>query len=114
NARPYPSGDDPVALRHASDAPGAPSSAVHVRVTMTSPRGHRMMVCVIVRRSVPSTGPVPLADPAALGPIGTPAAPTPYRPGREVEVGGVTLHVRETPGPAAGETAVYVHGLGGS
>ena len=73
-----------------------------------------MMVCVIVRRSVPSTGPVPLADPAALGPIGTPAAPTPYWPGREVEAGGVALHVRETPGPAAGETAVYVHGLGGS
>jgi pimeloyl-ACP methyl ester carboxylesterase len=73
-----------------------------------------MMVCVIVRRSVPSTGPVPLADPAALAPIGTPAAPTPYWPGREVEAGGVTLHVRETPGPAVGGTAVYVHGLGGS
>ena len=72
------------------------------------------MVCVIVRRPVPSTGPVPLADPAALGPIGTPAAPTPYWPGREVEAGGVTLHVRETPGPGTGETAVYVHGLGGS
>jgi pimeloyl-ACP methyl ester carboxylesterase len=30
-----------------------------------------------------------------------------------VTVGDTTLHVRETPGPA-GETAVYVHGLGGS
>ena len=106
------------------------------------------MVSVIVRRPVPSTGPVrvarrddipsppesagvPLAAPSALGPIGTPAAPTPYWPGREVTVGGVPLHVRETPlrqvelssrraplnaaSPGPGdETAVYVHGLGGS
>lgn len=34
-------------------------------------------------------------------------------PGREVATGGVTLHVRETPGPD-GEHAVYVHGLSGS
>ncbi|MEJ3656741.1 alpha/beta fold hydrolase [Actinomycetes bacterium KLBMP 9759] len=34
-------------------------------------------------------------------------------PGREITSGGVTLHVRETPGP--GDTpAVYVHGLSGS
>lgn len=93
-----------------------------------------MMVTVIVRRPVLSTGPfpvarrddisssgwpgpaVPLAEAAALAPIGTPVAPTPYWPGREVEADGVTLHVRETPGPVheTGETAVYVHGLGGS
>ncbi len=34
-------------------------------------------------------------------------------PGREVTSGGVTLHVRETPGPG-GVPAVYVHGLSGS
>lgn len=34
-------------------------------------------------------------------------------PGREVTAGGVTLHVRETPGPE-GTEAVYVHGLSGS
>src|SRR5689334_14280003 len=36
-------------------------------------------------------------------------------PGRELTSGGVTLHVRQTPGfdPAA-PTAVYVHGLGGA
>jgi len=36
-------------------------------------------------------------------------------PGRVARSGGVTLHVRETPGPdGAEELAVYVHGLGGS
>lgn len=34
-------------------------------------------------------------------------------PGEQVTAGGVTLHVRRTPGPAD-PTAVYVHGLGGS
>lgn len=34
-------------------------------------------------------------------------------PGREVTAGGVTLHVRETPGASDAE-AVYVHGLSGS
>lgn len=34
-------------------------------------------------------------------------------PGRELTSGGVTLHVRETPGPD-GVPAVYVHGLAGS
>lgn len=62
------------------------------------------------RRSAPD---VPLADASALAPVGTPASPRPHWPGREITSGGVTLHVRETPGPA-GETAVYVHGLGGS
>ncbi|HEV3356877.1 MAG TPA: alpha/beta fold hydrolase [Pseudonocardiaceae bacterium] len=47
----------------------------------------------------------------SLPPI--PAAMTPW-PGRELEVDGVRLHVRETPGPAGAPTAVYVHGLGGS
>ena len=52
----------------------------------------------------------PLADP------GTFPALDPHRrpwPGREITSGGVTLHVRETPGPD-GTPAVYVHGLGGS
>ncbi len=38
--------------------------------------------------------------------------PDPW-PGREITSGGVTLHVRETPGPD-GVPAVYVHGLSGS
>ncbi|WP_243418168.1 alpha/beta fold hydrolase [Actinomycetospora cinnamomea] len=66
----------------------------------------------MIARPVPSAPP-PLAPAAALAPLGTAAAPTPYWPGREVRVGGTTLHVRETPGPEH-ETAVYVHGLGGS
>jgi hypothetical protein len=74
---------------------------------VTPPGRHRIMVCVIIGP------PVPLAVPSALGPVGTAAAPTPYWPGREVAVGTERLHVRETPGPA-GETAVFVHGLGGS
>jgi pimeloyl-ACP methyl ester carboxylesterase len=52
----------------------------------------------------------PLADPATL------PALDPHRPpwpGREVTSGGVTLHVRETPGPD-GTSAVFVHGLSGS
>jgi pimeloyl-ACP methyl ester carboxylesterase len=73
-----------------------------------------MMGRVIVRPGSPrSTPPPPLAPAAALPPLGSAAAPTPYWPGREVRVGEVPLHVRETPGPAH-ETAVYVHGLGGS
>jgi pimeloyl-ACP methyl ester carboxylesterase len=58
----------------------------------------------------PGSGTVPLADPDTI------PAVDPYRrpwPGREITSGGVTLHVRETPGPE-GTTAVYVHGLGGS
>jgi pimeloyl-ACP methyl ester carboxylesterase len=35
-------------------------------------------------------------------------------PGEERTSGGVTMHVRVTPGPAGAPTAVYVHGLGGS
>ena len=52
----------------------------------------------------------PLADPATL-PVRDPHQPV--WPGSEVTSGGVTLHVRETPGPD-GTPAVYVHGLAGS
>ncbi|SDJ47428.1 Pimeloyl-ACP methyl ester carboxylesterase [Actinokineospora alba] len=38
---------------------------------------------------------------------------SPAWPGEEITSGGHTLHVRRTPG-AGDETAVYVHGLGGS
>jgi pimeloyl-ACP methyl ester carboxylesterase len=62
----------------------------------------------------PDAGPaqpaVPLADPASFPPVDPHRRPW---PGREVTSGGVTLHVRETPGPD-GHRAVYVHGLGGS
>ena len=51
-----------------------------------------------------------LADPATFPPLDPHRGPW---PGREVTAGGVTLHVRETPGPD-GCPAVYVHGLGGS
>jgi pimeloyl-ACP methyl ester carboxylesterase len=69
-----------------------------------------MAVVVRVRSAVASRPPTPLADPATL-PRRDPHQP-PW-PGREVTAGGVTLHVRETPGPD-GTHAVYVHGLGGS
>jgi pimeloyl-ACP methyl ester carboxylesterase len=42
-----------------------------------------------------------------------PGAMRPW-PGRELEVDGIHLHVRETPGPVGAPTAIYVHGLGGS
>ncbi|RTL67986.1 MAG: alpha/beta hydrolase [Pseudonocardiaceae bacterium] len=51
----------------------------------------------------------PLADPATLPPLDLARRPW---PGREVTAGGVTMHVRETPGAAT--RAVYVHGLSGS
>lgn len=59
------------------------------------------------------TGPRPAvpADPATLPPLGPDLAPW---PGREITAGGVSLHVRETPGPAAGPAVVFVHGLAGS
>ncbi|WP_346282768.1 alpha/beta hydrolase [Pseudonocardia sp.] len=59
-------------------------------------------------RAVPDR--LPLADPSTL-PVRDPHRP-PW-PGREVTSGGVTLHVRETPGPDE-VAAVYVHGLSGS
>jgi pimeloyl-ACP methyl ester carboxylesterase len=39
---------------------------------------------------------------------------TPPWPGRTVVAGGNSLHVRATPGPAGGEPALYLHGLGGN
>ncbi len=64
------------------------------------------------RRTAPSSAPtgVPLAEAASL------PERDPHRrpwPGRQLTSGGVTLHVRETPGPD-GAPAVYVHGLSGS
>jgi pimeloyl-ACP methyl ester carboxylesterase len=54
---------------------------------------------------------VPLSD-AVLPPVDMTIPPW---PGEDQTAGGVTLHVRRTPGPADAETtAVYVHGLGGS
>lgn len=58
----------------------------------------------------PAVTRVPLADPATL-PVRDERS-TPW-PGRTITSGGVTLHVRETPG-ADGTPAVYVHGLSGS
>jgi pimeloyl-ACP methyl ester carboxylesterase len=62
----------------------------------------------------PYSGPPapPLADRATLPPLDMSRPPW---PGREVTAGGVTLHVRQTPGQATGSAeAVYVHGLSGS
>ncbi len=53
----------------------------------------------------------PLADRDDLPPLDREQLPW---PGRELNHGGVTLHVRETPGPADACEAVYVHGLSGS
>jgi pimeloyl-ACP methyl ester carboxylesterase len=54
---------------------------------------------------------VPLSD-AVLPPVDMSIPPW---PGEDQTSGGVTLHVRRTPGPAdADAIAVYVHGLGGS
>ena len=58
----------------------------------------------------PATDPVPLADAGSFPPLDLHRRPW---PAREITSGGVTLHVRETPGPD-GVPAVYVHGLGGS
>jgi pimeloyl-ACP methyl ester carboxylesterase len=52
----------------------------------------------------------PLADAVSFPPLDLHRKPWPVR---EITSGGVTLHVRETPGPD-GTPAVYVHGLGGS
>jgi pimeloyl-ACP methyl ester carboxylesterase len=53
----------------------------------------------------------PLADASDLPPVNPHQPPW---PGREVSSGGVTLHVRETPGPEHATPAVYIHGLSGS
>lgn len=76
-----------------------------------------MMVGVISRLT--EHAPVPMADARALAPTGTADRPRPHWPGRMVTSGGVTLHVRETPGPdgpaqPGDEDVVFVHGLGGS
>lgn len=71
-----------------------------------------------VASPVPPACPVPLADPGALAALGTAEHPRPHWPGRRIEIDSATgscLHVRETPGPDdTEETAVFVHGLGGS
>ncbi|WP_231974248.1 alpha/beta fold hydrolase [Pseudonocardia sp. HH130630-07] len=58
-------------------------------------------------------GPRPADGPVLAGGLGELAADQPPWPGRTVTAGGVSLHVRETPG-ADGAEAVYVHGLAGS
>jgi pimeloyl-ACP methyl ester carboxylesterase len=63
-----------------------------------------------VRPTCAEPAELPLADPASL-PVRDPHQ-RPW-PGGDVTSGGVTLHVRETPGPD-GVPAVYVHGLSGS
>lgn len=64
------------------------------------------------RRGVPlSPRTAPLADASELPPRDRHQPPW---PGRELTSGGVTLHVRDTPGPPDGTPAVYVHGLSGS
>jgi pimeloyl-ACP methyl ester carboxylesterase len=65
----------------------------------------------IERSRPPEPGSVPLAEADEL-----PAydAFRPPWPGREIASGGVTLHVRETPGPDDATPVVYVHGLSGS
>ncbi|WP_214364370.1 alpha/beta fold hydrolase [Pseudonocardia sp. H11422] len=60
--------------------------------------------------AIPAPGTVPLADSGSLAQRHEHWRPW---PGREVTAGGVTLHVRETPGPDD-VPAVYVHGLSGS
>ena len=53
---------------------------------------------------------VPLSD-AALPAVDMSIPPW---PGEDRTSGGIRMHVRVTPGPSDAETAVYVHGLGGS
>ncbi|WP_084210996.1 alpha/beta hydrolase [Pseudonocardia acaciae] len=55
--------------------------------------------------------PAPLADPGELPPLDLGQRPW---PGQEISSGGVTLHVRLTPGPDDQAPAVYLHGLSGS
>jgi pimeloyl-ACP methyl ester carboxylesterase len=47
-------------------------------------------------------------------PLPQPDFTAPAWPGETVVVDGSSVYVRRTPGPAAGEPALYVHGLGGS
>lgn len=55
--------------------------------------------------------PAALADPAELPQLDQRQLPW---PGEQVTSGGVTLHVRRTPGPPDAAPAVYLHGLSGS
>lgn len=89
------------------DRPGVPHAGRMALPTLIggSPAG-------TTRRPVrPLPEEAPLADPADLPPLDRSLPPW---PGREVESGGVRLHVRETPGPAGTAPSVYVHGLSGS
>lgn len=54
---------------------------------------------------------VPMLDPDALPALDPRLRPW---PGREIQVAGGSLHVRQTPGPPGAPTAVYLHGLSGS
>lgn len=54
---------------------------------------------------------VPMLGADALPPLDPRLRPW---PGREIEIGGGSVHVRETPGPPGAPTAVYLHGLSGS
>jgi pimeloyl-ACP methyl ester carboxylesterase len=78
-------------------------------VSTAAPSFVRPLVTRVTPVRAVQAGP-PLADPATL-PVRDPYQ-APW-PGREVTTGGVTLHVRETPGPDR-VPAVYVHGLSGS
>jgi pimeloyl-ACP methyl ester carboxylesterase len=68
----------------------------------------------VLRPSPGSTRPlltrVPLST-ESLPPLSDPMVPW---PGREIDLGVLRVHLRETPGPAEGTPAFYVHGLGGS
>lgn len=52
--------------------------------------------------------------PLYSGPLPSLHPDQPPWPGECCRSGGVTLHIRRTPGPEEGELAVYLHGLGGS
>ncbi|HWE90857.1 MAG TPA: alpha/beta fold hydrolase [Pseudonocardiaceae bacterium] len=59
----------------------------------------------------PSLTTIPLST-VALPPL---VDPMPPWPGREIDLGDLVVHVRETPGPTPGAPrAVFVHGLGGA
>jgi pimeloyl-ACP methyl ester carboxylesterase len=61
--------------------------------------------------TAPPSRVAPLVDPDELAPLDIGQRPW---PGQEISSGGVTLHVRVTPGPEGRPPAVYLHGLSGS
>jgi pimeloyl-ACP methyl ester carboxylesterase len=70
-------------------------------VTTTAPRARSYRPVPVARLS---TAPLPPVD-----------ASIPPWPGTRVDIDGVTVFVRRTPGPdGGGEPALYVHGLGGA